>query len=188
MDVLLLDNGDPDINQLGRMLADLGASVAICDNDAIEIDDVRVRAPDYIVIATGEDLPAEAGITLPLIRELGIEYPILGIGLGMLCIAVAFGARVVPTALPPTSMEHESTNVLAGLPSPFAVAADPALAFELRLLPSGLWTTAWGDENQVMGLAHATLPLVGVLALPASAAHAQRLLHNFLSLPRMTDS
>jgi anthranilate synthase component 2 len=188
MDVLLLDNGDPKIKHLDRMLTELGARVSTYANDEVEVDDVRTRAPRYVVISTGEDTPAETGITLPLIRELGIEYPILGIGLGMVCIAVAFGARVIPTISPPAAMEHEGANLLAGLPSPLAVAADPALLWELRMLPSGLWSTAWSDENQVMGLAHATLPLIGLLALPSSPVHAQQILRNFLALPRLGHS
>ena len=188
MDVLLLDNGDPEIEYLDRMLTGLGACVSTYANDEVEVDDVRTRAPDYIVISTGEDIPAETGITLPLIRELGIEYPILGIGLGMVCIAVAFGSRGVLTMSPPATMEHKGANLLAGLPSPLVLAADPALTWELRLLPSGLWTTAWSDENQVMGLAHATLPLAGLLSLPPSPEHVQQILRNFLALPPLSNS
>lgn len=185
MQLLLIDNADPDLDRLVRLLTHAGADVSTYRNDEIEIDDVRALAPDRIVVSSGDDTPAEAGITLPLIRELGIEYPILGIGLGMVCIATAWGARAIAstsTVASSLQVEHKGASVLAGLPSPLAVVADPALAFVLRTLPSGLWITAWSDDNEVMGLAHATLPLVGVLALPSDPAHAQQLVSSFLAL------
>lgn len=189
MDLLLLDNADPNLERLVRSLTDMGIDVATYHNDEIEIDHVRALAPDRIIISTGDGTPAEAGITLPLIRELGIEYPILGVGLGMVSIAAAFGARAVSSGSSVASslrMEHQGTNILAGLPSPFTVTADPALAFVLRVLPSQLWTTAWSDENEVTGLAHMILPLAGVLALPSDPVHLQQLLGNFLTLSDMT--
>jgi anthranilate/para-aminobenzoate synthase component II len=189
MRVVLIDNAGPDLDLLIRPLAALGAVISTYGNDEIEIDDIHAHAPDHIIIGTGEDTPAEAGITLPVIRELGIEYPILGIGLGMVSIAAAFGARAVPSMSSVASslqIEHEGANILAELPSPLAVVADPALMFVLRALPSGLWTTAWSDDNEIMGLAHVTLPLAGIAALPRDPAHAQRLLDNFLTFSDLT--
>ncbi len=183
MDVLIIDNGDPAIDQLSSLLHQLGVDAVTYANDEIELDDVRASAPKRIIISTGDELPADAGITLPLIREIGIDFPLLGIGLGMVCIAVAFGSRASAAASIPVALEHDGASILLGLPSPLSVASDPALVFELRVPPPGLWTMAWSNENQIMGLAHATLPMVGLVALPASPDHARHVLANFLALP-----
>ena len=95
MYVLLLDNYGGLTDTLYRYLSELGATVNVVPNDEIEVDEVREHAPERIVISPGPGTPAEAGISLPLIRELRIEIPILGIGLGHEAIGVAYGGRLI---------------------------------------------------------------------------------------------
>src|SRR5687767_10464867 len=123
MRILLLDNYDPFTSTLSHYLHQLGADVDVHRNDEIEVDEIRQLAPARIVLAPGPDTPSEAGIILPLIRELGIEIPILGIGLGHQAIAVAFGGRVLPAPEilldAPQSIEHSGQGIFRGLRSPF---------------------------------------------------------------------
>ena len=95
MRILLLDDYDSFTYNLYQFLSELGAQVEVKRNDEIEVEQIRELAPDKIVISPGPCTPTEAGIALPLIRELGVEIPILGVCLGHQAIGAAFGGRVI---------------------------------------------------------------------------------------------
>ncbi|MBA3470737.1 MAG: anthranilate/aminodeoxychorismate synthase component II, partial [Herpetosiphonaceae bacterium] len=90
MNVLLLDNYDSFTYNLYQYLSELGAHVIVKRNDEIEVDDVRDLEIERIVISPGPCTPVEAGISVPIIRELCVEYPILGVCLGHQSIGAAF--------------------------------------------------------------------------------------------------
>ena len=186
MHVLLLDNDDPFTHELEGYLRELGATVDVHRNDEIEVDEVRRLAPAKIILSPGPDMPSEAGIVLPLIRELSIEIPILGIGLGHQAIAVAFGGRVIaaPQSLRSASLqiEHNRTGIFTELPSPFQARNDSTLIVERTKLPDALEITAWDMEGRIMGLRHHTLPLHGIQFYPVllPTAGDLRLLRDFL--------
>jgi anthranilate synthase/aminodeoxychorismate synthase-like glutamine amidotransferase len=186
MRILLLDNYDPNVIGLAHFLHELGADVEVYRNYAIEVEEIHRLAPARIVISPGPDEPIEAGITLPLIRELGIEIPILGIGLGCQSIAVAFGGRVIPAphaiehaAL---SIEHSGRGIFRDLPSPFTATNRSSLLVEQRRLPDALEATARDTSGLIMGIRHRTLPVDGIQFDPDTGAneHGMALLRTFL--------
>ncbi len=73
--------------------------------------------------------PAEAGISLPAIRELSGQVPLLGVCLGHQAIGAAFGGRVTRAGRPlhgqATPIRHDGTGLFAGLPDPMQVRALP---------------------------------------------------------------
>jgi anthranilate synthase component 2 len=186
MRILLLDNYDPFIHTLSHYLHELGAEVEVRRNDAIEVDEVRLLGPDKIVLSPGPDEPIEAGIILPLIRELGIEIPMLGLGLGHQALAVAFGGRAHPAtaSLHDASLpiEHNGKGVLSGLPSPFNASNTSILLVDHGRLPDALETTAWDRDGRIMGLRHRVLPLESIQfdPDPGRNEHGMRLLSTFL--------
>ena len=186
MHILLLDNYDSFTYNLYQYLCELGATVEVHRNDEIEVDEVRERAPDKIVISPGPATPNEAGISLPLIRELGIEIPILGVCLGHQAIGAAFGGRVIRAPLPMhgklSAITHRNGGVFAGLPTPFVATRYHSLIVERDTLPDALEITAWTDDGLIMGLRHRTLPIEGVQFHPESYTtdHGKQLLRNFL--------
>ena len=187
MHILLLDNYDPFTHDLERSFRTLGMEVDVYRNDEIEVDEIRRLAPARIVLSPGPDTPNDAGIVLPLIRELGIEIPILGIGLGLQAIAAAFGGRAIsaPQLLHNAALqiEHNATGVFSGLPSPLEVPNRSTLIVERRSLPDTLEITAWNTDGQIMGLRHRTLPVQGIQFYPDphSTGSALDLLRNFLA-------
>ena len=187
MNILLLDNYDSFTYNLFQYLAELGAHVEVRRNDQIEVDDIRDAAPHGIVISPGPGTPAEAGISLPLIRELGMDIPILGVCLGHQAIAVAYGGRVSRAPMPIhgkcSMIEHDGTGVFQGLPAPFAATRYHSLIVERASLPDTLEITAWTTDGLIMGLRHRTLPVEGIQFHPESytTEHGKALLHNFLA-------
>ena len=186
MNILLLDNYDSFTYNLYQYLSELGAGVAVYRNDEIEVDQIRELAPDRIVISPGPCTPAEAGISLPLIRELGLEIPILGVCLGHQAIGAAFGGRVIRAPVPVhgklSSITHTGAGVFEDLPSPFEATRYHSLIVERASLPASLEVTAWSDDGLIMGLRHRTLPVEGIQFHPESytTEHGKQLLRNFL--------
>ena len=55
---------------------------------------IQKLKPEKIVISPGPGRPEDAGLSIDIIKEFGINIPILGICLGHQAIAVAFGGTV----------------------------------------------------------------------------------------------
>jgi anthranilate synthase component II len=186
MKILLLDNYDSFTYNLFQYLSELGATVEVARNDEIEVEEIRERAPDKIVISPGPCTPAEAGISIPLIRELGVEIPILGVCLGHQAIGAAFGGRVIRAPEPVhgklSSIRHQGLGVFQDLPSPFGATRYHSLIVERDSLPASLEITAETEDGLIMGLRHRELPIEGIQFHPESytTEHGKQLLRNFL--------
>ena len=92
--ILVLDNYDSFVFNVVRYLEELGEEVRVVRNDALDVAGIRALAPDALVVSPGPCTPAEAGISLPAIRELSGDVPILGVCLGHQAIGAAFGGTV----------------------------------------------------------------------------------------------
>jgi anthranilate synthase component 2 len=184
--LLLVDNYDSFTFNLVQYLGELGAAVEVHRNDRIDVAGIRARRPDGLVLSPGPCTPNEAGVTLPAIRELAGELPILGVCLGHQAIGQAFGGRVVRNARivhgKASPVRHRGRGVFAGLPSPFQAGRYHSLVVERESLPRVLEVTAWTDEREIMGLRHRALDVEGVQFHPESilTAEGKRLLGNWL--------
>jgi anthranilate synthase component 2 len=185
--VLVIDNYDSFTYNLVQYLGELGAMVEVVRNDAMTVADVRGRAPSHILLSPGPGHPANAGITEPVIRELGGQIPILGVCLGHQALGEAAGGRVVRAPVlmhgKTSPIHHTGVGVFAGLPQPFDATRYHSLIVERESLPEALDVTAWTADGLVMGLRHKTLArLEGVQFHPESimTAVGHRLLENFL--------
>lgn len=184
--VVLIDNYDSFVHNLGRYLRELGAETVVVRNDAVDVAGVRGLAPTHVVLSPGPCTPREAGISKAVVRELGPELPVLGVCLGHQCIGDVYGGLVTraPRAMHgKTSLVfHSGQGVLRGLPSPFAAARYHSLVVEPDSVPPELEVLATTAEGDVMALAHRFHPVTGVQFHPESVLteHGYRLLANFL--------
>jgi anthranilate synthase component 2 len=192
--VLVIDNYDSFTYNLVQYLGELGAAVEVARNDAITLDDIESRAPEHIVVSPGPCTPAEAGISVPLIRRFAGRIPILGVCLGQQSIGEAFGARVVRSQrvmlgkLSPVT--HDGAGVFEGLPSPFQATRYHSLAIERGSLPAALEVTATSEDGEIMGVRHRTQAVEGVQFHPEAilTEHGMRLLANFLGTTSMREA
>ena len=172
--ILLLDNYDSFTFNLYQALLELGAEVTVVRNDKITVDQVEAMLPEIeqIVISPGPCTPAEAGISVPLVRRLAGRVPILGVCLGHQAIGASFGARIVraPALMHgKTSMiHHRGASVFGGLPSPFEATRYHSLIVDPATLPPALEVTAQSEDGVIMGLRHRELPVEGVQFHPES--------------------
>jgi anthranilate synthase/aminodeoxychorismate synthase-like glutamine amidotransferase len=163
-------------------------------NDEIDIEEVRALAPDAAVISPGPCTPAEAGISVPLLRELAGHLPILGVCLGHQCIGAAFGGRVVRASRlmhgKTSPVIHDDKTIFAGLSNPFEAMRYHSLLVEAEGLPKCLEVSARTAEGEIMGLRHREFPIEGVQFHPESigTSEGKQLLSNFLAVLGMSPS
>ena len=190
--ILLIDNYDSFVFNLARYVRELGCETHVVRNDALTVEQVAQLEPDAVILSPGPCTPAEAGICVELVRQLGDRLPMLGVCLGHQAIAAACGARVIRAAEPvhgrASSIIHTGTDLFAGLPNPQQVGRYHSLIVDVADLPAELVVTARTPDGIPMAIAHRTQPLWGVQFHPESilteGGHA--LLRNFLHLAGLT--
>ena len=190
--ILVIDNYDSFTYNLVQYLGELGATIEVRRNDAISVDDVGAMAPTAIVLSPGPCTPADAGITVPVIRRWGSTIPTLGVCLGHQAIGEAYGGRVVRAKKlmhgKTSFVEHDSTGVFAGLPTPLEVMRYHSLVVEPASLPDDLRVVAHAADapDEIHALQHRAYPVYGVQFHPESilTQHGKRMLANFLELAR----
>ena len=185
--LLMLDNYDSFTYNLVQYFGELGEDVHVARNDEITLDEIAALKPDRLCISPGPCSPAEAGISLDLLKRFAGEIPILGVCLGHQAIGHAFGGKVIRAGRlmhgKTDAVAHTGAGVFAGLPTPFTATRYHSLAVERASLPDCLHVTAWTADGEIMGLRHATLDVEGVQFHPESIAteYGHALLKNFVT-------
>lgn len=188
--ILLLDNYDSFTFNLYQALAELGAEVEVVRNDRITVPEVESRLDgiDGVVISPGPGNPADAGISVELIRALAGRVPILGVCLGHQAIGQAFGAEIVlaPELMhgKTSQISHDGRTIYAGLPNPFTATRYHSLIIDPDTIPLDFEITARSEDGIVQGIRHKEHPLEGVQFHPESilTTSGKDLLRNFLAM------
>ncbi len=203
--VFVLDNYDSFTYNLVQYMGELGAEMVIRRNDEVTPEEVEAMRPERIVISPGPCTPAEAGISVDLIRhfaelgrrdeaggkEPGRRVPILGVCLGHQAIGAAFGGDVVraPKLMHGKTSEvaHDGRTIFDGIGSVMTCARYHSLIVREEGLPEELEISARTEpddagETLIMGLRHRTLPIEGVQFHPESVLtrDGRQLIRNFL--------
>ena len=173
--ILLIDNYDSFVHNLARYVRELGEDATVLRNDQVSVADVEQLAPSHIIISPGPCAPAQAGISIELIRRLGPGIPILGVCLGHQCIGEAYGGDIVRAGRPvhgrTSPIVHDASSVLTDLPTPFHAARYHSLVIDRSSLPESLRPFAFSeDDGEIMAVEHREHPVVGVQFHPESAA------------------
>ncbi len=184
--IVLIDNYDSFTHNLAHLLATSGGDVEIVRNDQVSADQVAAFAPAGIVISPGPGTPADAGISMAVVRRCGARTPLLGVCLGHQAIAAAFGATVGRSPQPvhgqAAEIVHDGSGVLAGLPQGFEAARYHSLIVAEETLPPALVVTARTRAGLPMALRHATQPVQGLQVHPESilTSHGAAIMGNFI--------
>ncbi len=185
--ILLIDNYDSFTYNLVQAFRELGREVEVRRNDAVTVDDLTRLAPEALVISPGPGGPANAGVSLDLIRAAAGKVPVLGVCLGHQCLAHAFGGRIVRARNlrhgRTAQIRHDGRTIFSGLPNPITATRYHSLAVERESLPACFEVSATAEDGEIMALRHTSLRLEGVQFHPESIGTPQgkRLLHNFLT-------
>ena len=187
--VLVIDNFDSFTYNLVQYLGELGATMEVRRNNAIDVPGVEAMRPDRIVISPGPGRPEDAGVTLDVIRAFAGRVPILGGCLGHQAIGYAFGGRVVRAPRPvhgkTSIVEHDGRGLFAGLHEPLPAARYHSLVVAEEGWPDALELAGRSsDDRSVMALRHREWPVHGVQFHPESVLtrDGRHILRNFLSI------
>lgn len=186
--LLVIDNYDSFTYNLVQYFGELGAEPVVKRNDTISPEEIVTLKPARIVISPGPGKPADAGISMEVIRRMGQSTPILGVCLGHQCMAEVYGGKVVRADRlmhgKTSPIQHQGGGVFAGLPNPFEATRYHSLIVEKSSVPACLQVTAETAEGEIMGLQHREFPVHGVQFHPESilSREGKDLLRNFLRL------
>jgi anthranilate synthase component 2 len=186
--MLVIDNYDSFTYNLVQFLGELGAELKVVRNDQISLDEIRAMNPDQIIISPGPCTPAEAGISMDVIREFGPTTPVLGVCLGHQAIGAVYGGAVVRAPYlmhgKVSRIKHGGEGLFAGLPDPMTATRYHSLIVRREDLPAELEVTAETEDGIIMAMKHRTHPVYGVQFHPESilTEGGKQLLRNFLEL------
>jgi anthranilate synthase/aminodeoxychorismate synthase-like glutamine amidotransferase len=171
--ILVIDNYDSFTYNLVHLVGRHTDDLEVIRNDDWTIEEVEARAPDGILISPGPGRPAEAGLTEPVIEQLGDTTPILGVCLGHQAIGEVFGGAVVQAEElmhgKTSPVEHNGTGVFAGVDAPFDATRYHSLVIDRASFPhDALEITAEAEDGTIMGLQHRSYPLHGIQFHPES--------------------
>ena len=92
--ILLIDNYDSFSYNLYQLIGEIEPDIRVIRNDEMTVEEIRALKPDRIILSPGPGRPEDAGEIIAVAKELGKEFPILGVCLGHQAICAAYGATV----------------------------------------------------------------------------------------------
>ncbi len=185
---LLLDNYDSFTYNIVQALGQLGAEVQVVRNDQITVEEALALAPESLIISPGPGTPADAGISVELVKNFAGKTAILGVCLGHQSIVEAFGGHIVRAEKvmhgKTSKIHHDGKTIYAGMPNPFQATRYHSLIVPEDELPDDLQVSSYTQDGEVMGVRHRTLPIEGLQFHPESilTPEGQVLLENFLEM------
>jgi anthranilate synthase/aminodeoxychorismate synthase-like glutamine amidotransferase len=169
--ILLLDNYDSFTYILNDYLLQIGLSTEVYRNDEISIGQIECNNYEAVVLSPGPNTPAQSGVMMDLLKTCHGTKPILGVCLGHQAIGEFFGAKLVKAKQPmhgKTSwIKHNAHPLFNCIPSSFKAMRYHSLILEPNL-PVELTAIANTAENEVMAIAHQSLPIMGLQFHPES--------------------
>jgi para-aminobenzoate synthetase component 2 len=191
--ILLIDNYDSFVYNLARYVGELGFERCVKRNDQISLAEVDTLNPSHIIISPGPCMPAQAGISMPVVRCFSSRIPILGVCLGHQAIAQVYGGIITRAERPMhgkvSVISHDEETLFKEIPNPLRAARYHSLIVSEKQFPAELQVTARCDRGEIMGLRHRIFPVFGVQFHPESvlteAGHV--LLQNFLYSLRFSE-
>lgn len=171
--ILLIDNYDSFSYNLYQLIGSMRPDIKVIRNDEWTVDEIRAFRPDSIILSPGPGKPADAGICIQTVKELGTEIPILGVCLGHQSICEAYGATVsYARQLMHGKMSMVTVDrdcpIFQGLPEQIEAARYHSLAVLPDTIPDTLQVIATAEDGEVMAVRHRKYPIYGLQFHPES--------------------
>ncbi len=170
--ILIIDNYDSFTYNLVHIVAEFTDDYKVIRNDELTVDQIKELNPDKILISPGPGRPADAGITEPVIKELGSNTPILGVCLGHQAIGEVFGGKIIhaPKLMhgKTSQITHDGKSVFKNIPDDFTATRYHSLILDPDQIPDELEISARSEDGVIMGVRHREWPLEGIQFHPES--------------------
>ena len=184
--ILLIDNYDSFSYNLYQLIGEIRPDLKVIRNDEKTIEEIRKLKPDAIVLSPGPGRPKDAGICIPVVKELGAEIPILGVCLGHQSICAAYGgeityAKKLMHGKTSELVVEEDNKLFQGIDQPIQIGRYHSLAAKEETLPEELKVTARTVDGEIMAVEHRTNPVYGLQFHPESilTPEGKKMLENF---------
>lgn len=162
--LLLIDNFDSFSHILADLIRQTGVELIILRNDVTlaEIEKIHFEG---LILSPGPGIPSTSGNLIPILEKYVDQVPILGVCLGHQAIGEFFGAKLVKNTVPTHGKVHAVQQIkphffTRGLPERFQVTRYHSL--QLTELPDCLESILETKTGEIMGIAHRTLPILGI--------------------------
>ena len=186
--ILIIDNYDSFTYNLVHIVAGHTDDYRVIRNDDLTVKEVADLDPDRILISPGPGRPADAGITEPVVRELGDRIPVLGVCLGHQGIGEVFGGKVVhaPKLMhgKTSRIHHDGKTIFDGVPDGFTATRYHSLVLDPDSIPEELEISARSDDGVIMGVRHRVYPIEGIQFHPESilTTEGPKIVQNWLGV------
>ena len=183
--ILLIDNYDSFTYNLVQLLEQMDQEVRVFRNDRIDMPGIDALKPSALMVSPGPGTPADSGISIEAIDQLGSKIPVLGVCLGHQAIAAVHGGKVVRADRimhgKTSAIYHDGRSIFRDLANPFEAVRYHSLIVEKNSLPDCLEISAWTEQGEIMGLRHRKYRIEGVQFHPESilTEAGKSLLQNF---------
>jgi anthranilate synthase component 2 len=188
--ILFIDNYDSFTYNLVDLIGQMEKDLMVIRNNDMTIDEIRKLSPQGIVISPGPGTPDDAGISLDVIKNIGIGTPLLGVCLGHQSIGQVFGAKVVRSGYPvhgkSSQIMHDKKGIFKDIADLFEAARYHSLIIDRETVPEELQITAETKDGIVMAVQHKNYPVYGVQFHPESilTGEGKKILKNWLDITR----
>ena len=187
--IMIIDNYDSFTYNLYQYIGETEPDVVVVRNDMTDIDDIKEACPSHIVISPGPGHPADAGISVRIVRELAGRIPILGICLGHQAIGEAYGAaighahEILHGKVSRIKIDN-GCRIFGNLPESIDAGRYHSLIVGKENLPGELAVTAVSENGEIMGLRHLQHHVYGLQFHPESVLtpYGKTILRNFLGI------
>lgn len=207
--MLIIDNYDSFTYNIVQYIKILGINPTVIKNDEMSLEGIKKLNFSRIILSPGWGNPDNSGVTMDVIDFYKNKCPILGVCLGMQCIAKYFGGEIVKAPEPYHGKNSEiffdeDFELFKGFKQGFSatryhslmvkIAPSPhfsdfqANAFKSKNYPSPTrgegeaQITAWTKDNIPMALKIKDKPIFGVQFHPEAilTEHGLDIFSNFL--------
>lgn len=187
MKILVLDNYDSFTYNLVHYMEKVSEHpIDVFKNDKITLEEASKY--DKILLSPGPGLPAESGILIPLIKELGATKDIFGVCLGQQAIIEAFGGslinleKVYHGVATKIKVTHDDL-IYNHVPNEFKAGRYHSWVIDPKTLPKDFIITAEDENGQVMSIAHKKLKLRAVQYHPESilTENGEKIIENWMN-------
>ena len=192
MKILLIDHYDSFTYNLANQFWKLDVELHVHAHDQISLEWIQKQNYSHYVLSPGPGHPKHSRdfqVSADLLASWPFSQPLLGVCLGHQGLASFFGAHIqkAPEVRHGkiSHVEHRSSRLFQGIPSPFPVMRYHSLCVNSNPLPAPLVPTAWSkDDGVLMAFEHQNAPLFGIQFHPESIGTpwGDQLIKNFLAL------
>ena len=166
--MLIIDNYDSFTYNIVQYIKIIGVEPIVIKNDELSLEEIKNLNFSRIILSPGWGNPENSGVTMDVIDCFQDKIPILGVCLGMQCIAKYFGAEIVKA---PEPYHGKNSNVLfdkdfdlfKGMKQGFSATRYHSLIVNENFSnQSPIQITAWTEDKIPMALQIKDKSILGV--------------------------